>query len=132
MKTVKRVIVAAFIIFLFLCPFAQAEKTSGTNNWEFELAPLYLWMASLEGDMTVKGIAQSVELPFDEIFDSLEAVFTFHFEALYKKRWGLFLDYSLINIKDSATGPGPFSANIEVDFENRMAELGVIFRFHEG
>jgi len=93
--------------------------------------PMYLWMASLEGDTTVKGLTKSIELPFDEIFDSLEAVFTFHFEALYKKRWGFFVDYSLIDIKDSATGPGPFNANIEVDFTNKMAELGVIFRFHE-
>ena len=42
-----------------------------------------------------------------------------------------FVDYSLIDIKDSAIGPGPFKANIEVDFDNKMAKLGVIFRFHE-
>ncbi len=131
MKTLKRAVVSLFVVLLLLCPLANAEETSGTKNWEFELAPLYLWMASMDGDMTVKGVTQSLDLPFDEIFDSLEAAFTFHFEGLYKKRWGLFLDYSLINIKDSAVGPGPFKANIEVDFKNKMSELGVIFRFHE-
>jgi hypothetical protein len=131
MKMLKRAIVSLFIVFLFLCPLAYAEETSGTKNWEFDLIPMYLWMASMEGDMTVKGQTQSLELPFDEVFDSLEAVFTIHFEALYKKRWGFFLDYSLIGIKDSAVGPGRFQANIEVDFDTKMAELGVIFRFHE-
>ncbi len=132
MKTLKRAIVSLIVVFLLLCPLANAEETSGTKNWEFDLIPMYLWMASMEGDMTVKGLTQSVELPFDEIFDSLETAFTFHFEALYKKRWGFFVDYSLIDIKDSATAPGPFKANIEVDFDSKMAELGVIFRFHEG
>ena len=131
MKTAKRVIVTSFLLICLLCPFAHAQETSETKNWEFELTPMYLWMASLEGDMTVKGLTQSLELPFDEIFDSLEAVFTIHFEGLYKKRWGFFLDYNMVNIKDSATGPGPFKANIEVDFETKMGELGAIFRFHE-
>jgi hypothetical protein len=131
MKTGKRAIVAAFAMFLLLCPLTYAEETSGTKNWEFDLVPMYLWMASLDGNMTVKGITQSLELPFDDIFDSLEAAFTFHFEGLYKKRWGFFLDYNMIDLKDSATGPGPFKANIEVDFDNKIAELGVIFRFHE-
>jgi hypothetical protein len=131
MKVFKRAIVSLFVVFLLLCPLAHAEETSGTKNWEFMLAPLYLWAVDMNGEMTVKGITQSIELPFDEIFDNLEAVFTLRFEGLYKKRWGFFLDFSYINIKDSQTGPGPFRANIEVDFENRMAELGVIFRFHE-
>ena len=131
MKTLKSAIVSLFAVFLLLCPMAHAEEASGAKNWEFDLIPMYLWMASMEGDMTVKGLTQSLELPFDEIFDSLEAAFTFHFEALYQKRWGFFVDYSLIDIKDSATGPGPFKANIEVDFDSKMAELGVIFRFHE-
>jgi len=131
MKTAKRAAAAGFVILLLLCPLANAEEESGSNNWDFTLAPMYLWMASLEGDMTVKGLTQSLSLPFDEIFDSLEAVFTLRFEALYKKRWGLFLDLNLINIKDSKTAPGPFKANIEVDFDDRVSELGVIFRFHE-
>jgi hypothetical protein len=131
MKTGKRAVVAAFVVFLLLCPLAYAEETPGTKNWEFTLVPMYLWMASLEGDMTVKGLTQSVKLPFDEIFDSLETAFTFHFEGLYKKRWGFFLDFNYINVKESQTAPGPFKANIEVDFENKMSELGVIFRFHE-
>ena len=131
MKTIKKAIVTSFVVLLLLCPLAYAEETSGTKNWEFELAPLYLWAASMDGEMTVKGITAPVELPFDEIFDSLESAFTFHFEGLYKKRWGLFLDFSRINTKDSATAPGPLKANIEVDFESRMTELGVVFRFHE-
>ena len=132
MKTAKLVIVASFAILFLLRPLANAQETQATKNWEFDLIPMYLWAASLEGDMTVKGITQSLELPFDDIFDSLEAVFTIHFEALYKKRWGFWLDYNYINIKDSAVAPGPFKANIEVDFEDKMGELGVIFRFHEG
>jgi len=127
MKTIMRAIVASVVVLLLLCPLAYAEDTSGTKNWEFELVPLYLWAASMDGEMTVKGITQSVELPFDDIFDSLETAFTFHFEGLYKRRWGLFLDYSLINIKESQTAPGPFKANIEVDFKNKWLNWVLFF-----
>jgi hypothetical protein len=132
MNTIMRAIVASVVVLLLLCPLAYAEETSGTKNWEFELIPLYLWGTDVNGDMTVKGVTQSIEIPFDEIFDSLEAAFSIHFEALYKKRWGFFLDYLHIDIKDSATAPGPFKANIEADLDYKMGELGVIFRFHEG
>ncbi len=131
MKTAKRTIVASFVFFMFLCPLAHGEDSSGTKNWEFALAPLYLWAVNIDGEMTVKGQTQSLEFDFDEIFDKLEAAFTLHFEGLYKKKWGFLFDFSYINISDSFTTPGPGAANINLDFEDIMVELGGIYRFYE-
>lgn len=131
MKTAKRAIVVLIVAFALLCPLAHAEDSSGTKNWEFNLAPLYLWAANMDGEMTVKAQTQSLKLDFDEIFDKLEAAFTVHFEGLYKKKWGFLFDFSYINISDSITTPGPGAANINVDFEDIMVELGGIYRFYE-
>jgi hypothetical protein len=131
MKIAKRTIVASFVFFMFLCPLAHAEDSSGTKNWEFGLAPMYLWATNLGGELTVKAQTQSLELDFDEIFDKLEAVFTLHFEGLYKKKWGFLFDFNYIDISDSITTPGPGAANINVDFENNIVELGGIYRFYE-
>jgi hypothetical protein len=131
MKTIKRAICPAFVILLLLCPLAYAAETPGTKNWEFDLAPMYLWAVNMNGEQTVAGQTQPIKLDFDDIFDTLEAVFTLHFEGLYKKKWGFLFDFSYINISDSITTPGPGAANINVDFENVLVELGGVYRFYE-
>ena len=133
MTTAKKTIVVSFLVFALSCPFVYAEEPADTKNWEFTLAPLYLWAVNMDGDMTVRGQTQSVKLDFDEIFDKLEAAFTVHFEGLYKRKWGFLFDLSYINIGDSITTPGPGAATINVDFVDTMIELGAIYRFyHKG
>ena len=128
MKTTKRAIVLSFVIFALLCPLAYAEDAKPTKNWEFNLAPLYLWAVNMNGEMTVANQTLPVRLDFDEIFDKLEAIFTLHFEGLYKKKWGFLFDISYINIADQQTTPiGLF----DVDFEDVMVELGAIYRFYD-
>jgi hypothetical protein len=131
MKTAKRAIVTSFVIFLLLCPLAQAEDSSEPKNWEFNLAPLYLWGANLNGELTVAKGSVPVKLDFDEIFDSLEGMFSLHFEGLYKKKWGFLFDIMYINIADSTTLPGPLSSTLRLDFEETLLELGGIYRFYE-
>jgi hypothetical protein len=128
MKTANRAIVASFVIFLLLCPLARAQDSSGSKNWEFNLAPMYLWAVNMNGELTVANQTLPIKLDFDEIFNNLEAVFTLHFEGLYKKQWGFLFDISYINIGDSITTPiGTFN----VDFENVLVELGGVYRFYE-
>ncbi len=54
---------------------AQAEDKSSGSDWEFALAPFYLWAVSLDGDVVVGPQGNSVSMDFGDIFENLEAAF---------------------------------------------------------
>ncbi len=74
-------IVMPIIVLLMLCSFAYAADETDQGDWEFSLAPLYLWAVSLEGEVTMRDQTAPLELAFGDIFDNLAAVFTVHFEG---------------------------------------------------
>ena len=82
-------VVTVFLIWL-TCLTANAEETESNGNWEFSLAPMYLWAVSIDGDQTVKGNDVDLDISFSDIFDNLNGALTFHFEGLYQQRWGFF------------------------------------------
>jgi hypothetical protein len=89
MKTTQRLFILCLVALLiagFCIPAAADESSTGSKNWEFALAPLYIWGVNMDGEMTLKDRTQSLQLDFDQIFDNLEVIFTFHFEGLYKKK----------------------------------------------
>ena len=75
---------------LAISAVAHAEETNG--DWNFNLAPLYLWAVRIDGSQTLGTVP--VELEFSDIFDNVETLFTFHFEGLWKNKWGFLLDYN--------------------------------------
>jgi hypothetical protein len=141
----QRIYKAILIILLvvFVCPLANAGDAPDTKKdsnpdpsaekvWDFELAPFYLWAVNMDGDSTVRGITQPIQLDFDDIFDALEAIFTAHFEAWYKKKLGLMIDVSYINLggeQDVILGGLP--VRLDVDFKNVLTEFGVFYRFFD-
>ena len=131
MKIVKRTIVVSFVVFALLCPLAYAEEGKSAKNWEWDLTPLYLWAVNMNGELTVANQTVPVKLDFDQIFNTLEAVFSLHFEGLYKKEWGFLFDIMTTNISGSTILPGPFSTGIKVDFEDTLIELGATYRFYD-
>jgi hypothetical protein len=134
MKTTQRLFILCLVALLiagFCIPAAADESSTGSKNWEFALAPLYIWGVNMDGEMTLKDRTQSLQLDFDQIFDNLEVIFTFHFEGLYKKKWGFLFDLNYVDLSDSTTLPGPGAANINLDFEQVIVELGGIYRFYE-
>ncbi len=114
-------------IFLVLgASAAFAGETHKESNWDFNLAPLYLWMVDMEGDMGIGPIdATGLNVDFGTIFDNLEAVFTFHFEGVHRSNWGFFLDYSYIDISASTT-------LLSIDFTSILAEAGGYYRIGNG
>jgi hypothetical protein len=110
---------------LFICPLAYAEESSDTKAWDFQLVPFYLWAVNMEGDVTVKGTTTPLKLDFGEIFDSVEAVFTAHFEGWWRQKWGFLFDISYIGISDG-------QAILDVDFETVMTEFVGFYRFAKG
>ena len=109
---------------------AFAGETQKESNWDFNLAPLYLWMVDMEGDMGIGPIDTGLSVDFGTIFDNLEAVFTFHFEGVHRSNWGFFLDYSYIDISGSQSAPPPPS--LSLDFTSILAEAGGYYRVGNG
>ena len=113
------------IVSIGLTPAAKAE-----DNWEFNLAPLYLWAINIEGDMTIGPVTNSVDVGFDDIFDNLETVFTVHFEALHKSNWGFLIDTNFLDIENSETVPAGFVRSVDLDIT--MAEFSGFHRWNNG
>src|SRR5210317_1924724 len=98
MKKLKEAIALLILLALF-SPVAIAEDaskistdaksdTSPSKDWEFSLAPMYLWAVSIDGDQTVKGNKVDLDVSFSDIWDNLNGALTFHFEGVHKQRWG--------------------------------------------
>ena len=105
------------------------DTVSKEKNWDFNLAPLYLWAVSVDGDLTAMGNNQQVKADFSEIADSLEGIFTVHFEGMHKSGWGFLTDVEYLNLGGQQTTPGPLPLTLDVDFTLVMAELAGIYRF---
>jgi hypothetical protein len=95
------------------------------DDWEFMVAPLFLWGMSIDGESAIDGNALPLDLSFnDDVLDNLNAAFSLHFEAR-KNDLLLFAEYQHVNLDpsfDASIGPATISASI--DFEVNMAEFG--------
>lgn len=112
--------------------YEQTKSLDEEDEWEFRLAPLYLWGMSMKGDVGVGPVTAPVDLSFtDDVLSNLELVFTFHFEA-QKGDWSFFADFSHVNLGPSTelVAPGPMSKNLTVDtdFTNEIFEMGAAYR----
>ena len=103
---------------------ANGLESNSKNNWEFNLAPMYLWAVSINGDQKVKGIDVDLDVPFSEIFDNLNGALTFHFEGVHKQSWGFFTDlnYIVLNPDDGA---------VDINYTQVLAELAAFYRLIE-
>lgn len=112
------------IAFGLVCPVASGEEAQSEKNWEFELAPMYLWAVSLNGDLTVKGRQVDFDVSFSEIFDNLNGAVTFHFEGVRKQEWGFFTDLNYIVLN-------PDDDSIDINFTQILAEAAAFYRMFE-
>jgi hypothetical protein len=131
-KKVKPVLFCTSILFASLMLLFCSDKASAQEeaNWRFDLAPLYLWAANLDGNAVVKGKSGSLKLDFNEIFDNLEAAYTARFEAWYKNKWGIFFDYNYISISHDKETPLP--KDIKTNVTNNFFNLAVGYRVLSG
>jgi hypothetical protein len=128
-KKITPLLIIQVILFFALCQQALSEEVADKNDWEFNLAPFYLWAVSLDGDVEVGPVGNSVSLDFGDIFDNLEAVFIVHFETTYKDHYGILFDTNFININQSGSLP---QSDIDVDLEVTIAELAPYYRWING
>jgi hypothetical protein len=126
MKTIA-VVVAAIVA---VGAAAPASAQSQSDEWQFQIAPLYLWAVDLGGTMTVRGTEAPVEVDFADAFDKLEAAFTVHFEA-WKGNWGILADFNWMDISNDVTLPGPIGATVGIDLQQTIAELAGGYQFDD-
>ena len=110
-----------------------STMANAAEEWEFSLAPLFLWGLSIDGDATINGKTAPLDLEFeDDILENMEGVFTLHFEAR-RGDWTLFSEYQWIDLDaDVAAKDGDLvDASVGIGFEQTMWELGAAWAFQE-
>ena len=117
----------SLLVFLFFTNstlFAAENKTEG--DWTFNLAPFYLWGINIDGDLSAGPVTAPVKVPFEDVFDSLEAAFVVHFETLYKRQWGVIVDIDYLDVENKMSLPMGISQNIDLNLT--LAEFSGFYR----
>jgi len=116
----KKLILILICIVLICTTQIEAQET-GSDEWQFQIAPLYLWATNLDGTMQLGGgPSGDFAVDFNDAFDNLETAFTVHFEAS-KGRWGLLADVMYLNLKGDQAIPGP-GETAEIRIKNLILE----------
>ena len=83
-----RMISAVLAMVVMIAAATPVGAQSQSDEWQFQISPLYLWAVSIDGSMTFRDrFDQDFAVDFADAFENLETVFTVHFEA-GKGRWG--------------------------------------------
>ena len=114
MRNRSRFLLLAILVAVGVAASADAQDQS--DKWQFQIAPLYLWAADINGTMTVRDrLDNDFEVDFKDAFSNLEIGFTVHFEAS-KGRWGLLADAFYLNVAGSQDiNPPGQTADVEVE-----------------
>ena len=108
-------------VLIATAPFADAQDNS--DEWQFNLAPLYLWAPSIGGTMTVRGqLENEIQVDFGDAVKNLQMAFTIHFEAR-KGRFSLFADASYLDFGGTQYINTP-GETADIDVKNLMVEGG--------
>jgi len=125
--------IRSVIVFLVISLFALscggtalANTTQKEGDWQFNLAPFYLWGVNIDGDLSVGRITAPVSVPFGDVFDSLEAAFIVHFESVYKSQWGFLVDVNYLDLENNMNLPMNISST--VDLNMTLAEFSGFYR----
>ncbi len=128
-KATKTVFMGLLLLIVATSAYGK-DDPAVPDDWEFNLAPLYIWGMFMSGDMTAKGTKNiPVDVDFGDIVSNLSAVFTVHFEGVRKNQWGFLVDFSYVKLGGDQDTRGP---TIHVDFEDLMTEAAGYYRFSKG
>jgi hypothetical protein len=91
LRTYERLLVGMLVLMLLVYPAAHsqdggaAQEASLFKGWTFDVAPFYLWIPTLDRQITVRGHSSDVDLSvgdtLDLLFDSFKFVATGRAEA---------------------------------------------------
>ncbi len=113
---------------IFHCGYTFANEIQKQNSLEFNLAPFYLWGINIDGDLSAGPATARVDIPFEDIFDSMEGVFIVHLETLYKRQLGVIIDVDYLDLENKAPLPIGISPNIDLNLT--VAEISGFYRLN--
>jgi hypothetical protein len=124
----KKMTVSMVMLSVFVGGIAVAEdRTSHVEGWEFVAAP-YLWMAGIEGDVTIGGTKSSTDADFGDVLENLDTGAQGYFEMRHGK-WGIFADITYMSVSsDAKVG----AVAIDIESTTTLADIGVLYRAYEG
>ena len=131
-KSVSYAFIALLTILIIGNSTVFAQETTGSKDWEFNLAPFYLWGISIDGDMTSGTKTVPVEVPFSDLLDNLEAAFIVHFEVMHKNTWGFLVDVNYLDVSNDVSLPAPINLKPNVDFDATLSEFSGLYRMKNG
>jgi len=116
----------SLMVALFYMAGGNAAHAAGGNStggeWEYSLAPLFLWAQGIQGDSGIGPVTSPLDITFKDALSNLEGTFTIHGE-MKRDALTLFAEYQYVNLGPEADGPMDIKLNI--DFKDTIAELGV-------
>ena len=118
---------SSLLAFILLCAFLGTVAAQGelpepkSDEWQFTVAPLYLWAVGIDGNIGVGPVVAPVNITFDDALSNLSGAFTLHFEAR-KKKWNVLADDMWVGLSPSASLPT--GAPVNVDLDMQIGELG--------
>ncbi len=128
----RNIIIAIFAVMIlsgnmsFIPAALNAQDTlSKEKDWQFQLAPYYLWYIAVEGDQTVGTNTSEIDMDLGDLTGGLNAAFIANFQGFYKEKWGFFFDYNYAKFGGNGNlGP------IELDFTTKLqlVELAALYR----
>jgi hypothetical protein len=113
----RLIVLTGILLVLMVQPAARAQ-TVYAEEWEWDLAPYYLWLPSMSGNATVMGTPAPVEIKPGDVLQDLAFVFDFHLEGT-KRSNGFWLDATYLNMTPTEETPG---GPIENDLDITLAE----------
>jgi hypothetical protein len=108
-------------------PAAHAAEEPG--NWDFGLAPLYLWAININGDFGLAGRTVQAQIDFGDVWNNLEGVFTTRFYGVYKDKVGFIIDYNYLNL-GTQTVSG--QVNLSTSLTSHIFDAVVTYRLMSG
>ncbi len=104
-------------------PMAAPAAAPEEAPWQFGVT-FPLWAPQINGNVTIKGRQQNVDISFDQLKDHLDASFALGLEAR-KGKFGLYGDIGYM--KFSGDVGGPRGANASADLKFVIADAGVSY-----
>ena len=97
-----------------------------SSPWEFRITP-YAWLTAIDGTNGPSANPAEVDASFRDLADFIEMAAALQLE-LRRGRWGLLADGFYSELGNSGTAPGPAQAHVDIDFEQFLGELEILYR----
>ena len=116
----SRILVVTCVLLVSGAFAPQSAFAQAAEGWQVDLAPLYFWAATTDGNLAINGTKDiPVYMDFADAKSKLAGAFALHVEAR-NGRWGLLSDVNFVRLSSDAdyTTPivgAPIAGTLELD-----------------